>query len=699
MLGVEAKSSPVRGKVKHDGRWRANWWDFYPLVEHIQRCASTLQLHALNLNVLADLSLGQARPPYSQHTYRNPYYSDWIASSDGSCRRLPSRGPFTPVSNPTLLMVTQSHELHVCYLRSYLPSLKIVSCSLSQPYFIMEGQARTAIHDVPSGPKSSRLCISAAIALMYNESSFLVAMRSRRYPSLEGLVPAVHNDLSLDLPLDLAPEPISEDQLPPLEWGALAEELTIELCEVKIRFDGWTISLLSNPLPPLHHSSPHLTNLAFTCIPPSMPDPSISPRASPKKDKQPVRHEPTSIFLVASFLDCDDRWSPMHPRKGTIIAMLADVAGSATRGGHRAKEVAVGCFTVLQLPDLVDDPEWDRPSVMSLVSRAGTDWPVNIAVSANHALLCASSMIRISTHLLPRLHIKDVEMGDSNQLSPLAMTLVSALLSRRSIADIAHVLSMASTPIETVVDTLSGVLLAYDVNARTGCASPFTLMEAIGAGVEIYRSRAHQMTDDDGREYLTSLWRNGHRICSIASIVTAFGDCKESDGYDLDAVWQLVSISEWAIGFLENLMRECLSLADLTDVPPKDIPLKAEPVDDNPFLRQNFFGGSTTTTTSSFNTPIFLHLVHPLLLANLIEMVAHVNRLYQSLNSMRAKVENAQIARDILLDMVDSSGLNLEGLEGILKATLSEVSTIPGGSGCATIASKLPPCACSARPP
>jgi len=40
MLGVEAKGSPVKGKVKDDGRWRANWWDFHPLVDDIHRYAA-----------------------------------------------------------------------------------------------------------------------------------------------------------------------------------------------------------------------------------------------------------------------------------------------------------------------------------------------------------------------------------------------------------------------------------------------------------------------------------------------------------------------------------------------------------------------------------------------------------------------------------------------------------------------------------
>lgn len=76
------------------------------------------------------------------------------------------------------------------------------------------------------------------------ESSLFVAMRSQRYPSSESLKPAAHNDIDLALPLDLPHDPIPEEQSP-LDWGALAEELTIELCEVKLHFDGTAMSMRS----------------------------------------------------------------------------------------------------------------------------------------------------------------------------------------------------------------------------------------------------------------------------------------------------------------------------------------------------------------------------------------------------------------------------------------------------------------------
>lgn len=80
-----------------------------------------------------------------------------------------------------------------------------------------------------------------------SESSILVAMRSRRYPTSDSLKPAVYNDLDLGIPLDIpqSQDPSPEEHVPPLEWGALTEEQTIELCEVKLRFDGMYMSMIS----------------------------------------------------------------------------------------------------------------------------------------------------------------------------------------------------------------------------------------------------------------------------------------------------------------------------------------------------------------------------------------------------------------------------------------------------------------------
>lgn len=95
------------------------------------------------------------------------YLEQWSIYAEGSSFRLPSRGPLTPVSSPTLLLVTQAHQFHVCYLRTHLPSLKMLSCPLNQPYLATEGQPLAALHDTTTGPKTSRLCTHAAIGFIY----------------------------------------------------------------------------------------------------------------------------------------------------------------------------------------------------------------------------------------------------------------------------------------------------------------------------------------------------------------------------------------------------------------------------------------------------------------------------------------------------------------------------------------------------
>lgn len=75
-------------------------------------------------------------------------------------------------------------------------------------------------------------------------------------------------------------------------------------------------------------------------------------------------------------------------------------------------------------------------------------------------------------------------------------------------------------------------------------------------------------------------------------------------------------------------------------------------------------------------SPTLLHLIHPFALQNLITALRHVKKYYQFLKSLSARVETSQIAKDLLTDMIDYSGLNLEGLEGILESSLRNVETL-----------------------
>jgi hypothetical protein len=76
--------------------------------------------------------------------------------------------------------------------------------------------------------------------------------------------------------------------------------------------------------------------------------------------------------------------------------------------------------------------------------------------------------------------------------------------------------------------------------------------------------------------------------------------------------------------------------------------------------------------------PILLNLLYPDALSKLRDTVGDVKRLYEQLKNADPNGENGTIARNSLLDTVDSSGINLEAL-GSLLTQISE--KIDGSKG------------------
>jgi hypothetical protein len=88
---------------------------------------------------------------------------------------------------------------------------------------------------------------------------------------------------------------------------------------------------------------------------------------------------------------------------------------------------------------------------------------------------------------LPSICVDCLRTLDTLHQSPLAQALTIALQSRRSTADISHILSLPSTPVTMLHDTLFGTLTSYDVNTRLGSTNTFSMVDVMGAAVEIYR--------------------------------------------------------------------------------------------------------------------------------------------------------------------------------------------------------------------
>jgi hypothetical protein len=69
---------------------------------------------------------------------------------------------------------------------------------------------------------------------------------------------------------------------------------------------------------------------------------------------------------------------------------------------------------------------------------------------------------------------------------------------------------------------------------------------------------------------------------------------------------------------------------------------------------------------SPLDAPSLLHLVHPFALEHLNAVATHVRQFRAYIGSLSASSENSQIARDVLADLVDTSGVDIAALEPFL---------------------------------
>lgn len=173
----------------------------------------------------------------------------WIAGTTGLPERLPPRGPPVPISDMTLLLVTQDHYVHLTFVRHYGSGLKTLKRSLMLPGVTWENSLPVDATEV----NGTRHCVEAAIALGYNgkgrpcgkvyrsidllsaEKGIIIATHSRKLPPP---APATVNTSAFNT-MDLS---VSGDLTSPdhkvVEWDNWGEEQAVDLHEVQIRFDG-----------------------------------------------------------------------------------------------------------------------------------------------------------------------------------------------------------------------------------------------------------------------------------------------------------------------------------------------------------------------------------------------------------------------------------------------------------------------------
>ncbi|KAF5381080.1 hypothetical protein D9615_004015 [Tricholomella constricta] len=617
---------------------------------------------------------------------------EWVAgNAPGSSTRLPPRGPRTPVSSPTLLLVTQDHHVKIYYFRYYNPAMMVLSRSIAQSGTTVEGSPQLGGDANSSG---IRQCFRAAIGLGYNGTSYYTPP------------PLINTQFTLNANL---PEDMNQP-LPPnlqaMEWENWGEEVTINLCEIHLRYNGTNIGFVVEMLPPIRHCGSTLVDLNFISIPPSLDVQKSS--SSPRKNYN--ERGQFQFYLTSSFLNFDDYNSPpkselvVHsvgrpqtspgsnsPKptwkfnktavrsftpsvltfishstvrsdsgRPLIYAGIVDTSGILPRAPSRIKKASVGNIRVLNLSDLTDNEDYQPSPILCDVDKMGQDPPFNAVLSPNGAFLCTISSslwpVRTSIQSLPSL--KDSKDASGKQIYPLAAPLASAVISGRPAIDITHALALASIPLSDVLDTL------YQTNHileghRDGFSHAWTL-ELLGEIMAVYRERS-LCAQDEEKYNLTMRWKTAHDICSLSACNKAFEDCQDGETYDLDAVWQLIGLLTWVVSFTEKVLKQCVLSSDLA---PGDV--KKEIDDKSSVL-------DLSRLSPPLDVPVLLHLGHPFALKIFMTALSHVQRCRAYVGSLSARGENAQIARDVLVDLVDSSGVDFAALKTALVPTLEEM--------------------------
>ncbi|KAI0333503.1 hypothetical protein GY45DRAFT_1319460 [Cubamyces sp. BRFM 1775] len=618
-------------------------------------------------------------------------HREWMVSETGTSSRLPPLGPLTPVASPLLFLVTQSHQLHICYLPPFVASLKITRATLLQPTDLSHPPND---NEPPGKIGGDKICTKAAIGLCYQDSTVLVAMRSQLMPS-QGPASVSQSAMDLGLSLDMA-QPPAPDSPFVSEWELWGEELTINMCEVRLEYRPNVLPVVTRPLPPLYHPSAQLVDLAFYCPPPNQ---ALSSPAKPNS-KGPGTGT-RSLYLTATFLDGGDYtslpkseiisytfnnrdtssqpyWVLRDEKKrvsnskvpcfvvpsvgrGGLLAGFLDIGGLLPRRKQKSKEATSGSIEVLKLPDLTVNEDWDSVPIRSHVDYGNIDVPVSVALSPNEALLtCISSHLlgsHTSVQVLPRRVSGGLASITASHLhGDLSRQLVAAIRARYSPSDVVHALSLPTLPPEVAVNTLYNAFAIMEADSY-GLMDVWT-MELLGVATEVYNFRAQRLDRGPEKDLCTTRWQTAHDITSLKACCDAFEACQEGDVYDLDAVWQMVGLSGWIIELVERLFRECVLVGD------------------NPAAAPSTPKDRDIPDGLSLDNPIFLHLAHPFALKWLHTALEHVKRFRTHVGRLSARGENSHIAKDVLMDITDSSGVDLQPLGPVLSEVLQDCKTL-----------------------
>jgi len=179
--------------------------------------------------------------------------------------------------------------------------------------------------------------------------------------------------------------------------------------------------------------------------------------------------------------------------------------------------------------------------------------------------------------------------------------------------------------------------------------------DIMGLAIEAYRRIAASSKIENEVQVLQTRWQTAHDLCSLVACNNIFQDCQEGEGYDLNIVWPLIKMSTWVINFTEKLMKMCVLLSNATIAMKEELNIPAQ------------------NDPHALNSPILLHLAHPFTLRYFIDGLKHVKSFRAFLGSLPAGGENSQIAKEVLVDLVDCSGVDLTSLITALEEVYERV--------------------------
>ncbi|KAG6810190.1 hypothetical protein H0H92_012954 [Tricholoma furcatifolium] len=524
----------------------------------------------------------------------------------------------------------------------------------------MTGEGQPVEELNPTGMKQ---CVKAAVGIGYNEHTLLIATRSRH-------VPPPLNDSNQYSTIDSSVrDGIHQSSSPEyrsFDWENWVEEDVINVSEVQLMFNGIHLGLSSEPLPPILGCGKTIVDLNFISLLPSadIPNPPPSPRKTNERLGPNVSKHAWKIAkngsrsyssnVVAFVIPVPIR-SRLEPP--VIFAGILETSGPSLPVPGNLKKLPIGTTKALNLPDLSDNTGYEASPISTDFIRFGHDVPLKAVLSPNGALLCmqSSSMWPMRNLIQPVPRLKpSTDVSDKWDLPlSLAPSFIDAVTSGRAPDDISHSLSLFSAPLDGIVEALYQADVILD--DQSSAFSHSSTLKVLGGLIEIYKTLAFKTSNED----LTPRWNTAHDICSLVSSNMAFNDCMDGDTYDLTAVWQLIGLSTWIISLAEKVLKECVLFCDLSSEEEK----KAS--DENTYM-----------SALPLESSVLLHLVHPFAFDNFLAALSHVQKFSAYIRSLTARGENAQIARDVVIDLINNSGIDISALISQLEDTRQELRAL-----------------------